>query len=264
MSKGKPTPETVVELVRSVWLTNQGDSGAQIHREFERLNGRGIVSRRKVQQLISEEFTHTSTGQSKEPFPLVVWDPWKDKRTDPTTQAFLLRLEWACRAERRKFFEVQARWGERLSGILEGLNIHDQLQIVRLYAAREVSGYYFDTSPMTGDLDAMCAYQPWHVENSHAYSCAVGSGLAPIPVFDGVEFAGEWAVGFFQTASFSGFSGKKLLHMPRVVSQTFDEMENQRWVDEARAFWKPLRSPKISLRSHKRQRKLRRGNARTH
>ena len=235
MSKGKATPETVKNLVHTLWLTNQEKSGAQIHRTFELDHGTGIISKRKVQQLITNVFKRSSTGGTIETFPLVTWEPWADKRTSSAAQAFLLRLDAVNFANYgRRLYQVEAKWGERLRVSLEGLSVHDQLQIARLYAAREVSGYYFETEPLTDDLDAMCAYRPWCTDNKDAYACAIICGLVPMPVLVGVEWAGDW-VNKFTRSGWSLFP-EEVIRPPRVVYYIATDSELRR-IDEVRAFW---------------------------
>lgn len=243
MSKGKPTPQSVIELVRSFWLTNQGESGSEIHRIFERKHGKGLISKRKVQQLVTHDFKKPKGGEPKEDFPSHIWGgPWENKHTDAATTAFLNRLTQAAAVILgRHLHQIEADWAERLRVCLRGLSIHNQLQIVRLYVAREVSGYYFDTEPMTEDLDAMCAYMPWRAKNLGAYTAAIYSGLVPIPVLDGVDLTPDWYP--IATGEIWSF-GKEFIRPPQVIRATvFDENIHGDLADEVRSFWNTPPSP---------------------
>ena len=244
MSKGKPTPKPLVDLVRSFWLTNQDESGAFIHREFERKHGKGLISKRKVQQLIVNDFKNTADGLPFEDIPIPFWIPWKDEISSSVNQAYLLKLAAVCAARGRRLTQREAKWGRRLRASLEGLSVHDQMQVVRLYDARELSGIFYGTEPRTEDLDAMCAYQPWYEDNRIPYWTAIDAGLIAVPVLQGVDITGDWTVftqAGFQAAAIEGVVDD-LIFPPRIVFNgiTESEAESERhiWVDYVQTFWK--------------------------
>ena len=240
MSKGKRTPQNLIDLVQSFWLTNQNESGAYVHREFERRHGKGLISKRKVQQLIIDKFKKTPDGAPFEDIPTLFWNPWEDKIRDSVTQAFLLQLAAVGTANGRRLSQREAKWGRRLRASLKGLSVHDQLQIVLLYEARELSSIFYGTEPRTEDLDSMCAYQPWFEDNRIPYWAAIDAGLIPMPVLQGVDISGDWAVftkAGFETAPIDGLV-EDFIFPPRIVFARPTESQHSYWAAYVRMFWR--------------------------
>ena len=236
-------------------------SGAEIHREFERKYGKEKISKRKVQQLITGVFMQSFAGGRKEDFPLEFWHPWVDKRSGSAAQAFLLRLNAVSRVNyERNLYEVEAEWGVRLRASLGGLNIHDQLQLVRMYAGREINAYYSDESILTDDLDGICAYRPCLSENQSAFNCAIQGGFATLPLLDGPDWQGRWVRTFQRGIQ----RGSEDLPGNRATRMMFFPREgNELEVDKVRDFWS--NHPELlSRRRRARSKLLRRIHERQH
>jgi len=269
MKQGKRISEHLKNKVHSFWLANQGWSGAKVHRAFEKKYRKGLISKRKFQQLIADEFTRSSTGEPIADFPLEIWNPWEAKRINSTSQAFLLRLNAVCLANYgRNLYQVEGEWGGKLKASLEGLNAHDQLQMVRMYVGRKISAYYYDEPMITDDLDGICAYKPWLAKNRRAFARAVDGGLTPLPLLDGPDWQGRWVHEISRGMGADDFDDADGKEISATMVRFLNAPRDRFAVGEVRAFWSQQSDPgnraSLSKNRNARRRTLRRNYERQH
>lgn len=174
-----PIDNTVVKTVEDMWSKDPSQSAAQVSRSVRQKLGIGVISPRKVQQIIAD----VKARGGGRPLKRVEWRPWDNESETPEDIAHLLKLDAISLANRGHHLYVhEAKWGSRLRVALEGLSPWQQYLFIRAYSGSEEAAFFLQKPIDTWGLDSIVAYKPWLSENRQAYEYAVNSGNIPVPL----------------------------------------------------------------------------------
>lgn len=171
----------IVQAVLDLWAKDVDRlSATAIYRQYRQKAGRGLISERKVQQIIAEAKRKRRESDS---FPTIEWIPWQDLLESSESSDYLLRLDATSVATyKRHLYKHEAEWAIRLRAAMYGLSIRAQLSVIQEYGRRATLAWFLGGSPETADLDGLIAYKPWIPSNYEVYHWAVlTEAIPPLP-----------------------------------------------------------------------------------
>ena len=169
----------ILEAIEEKWAMDRHQTAKAVHAAVGRRWGRGVVSLRKVQEVI-----RIAKGRGGR-IEIAEWEPWVNAEESSSDTEYLMGVQLAWMTiHGRRLQRHEALWARRLRWLIERAQPRLRMFLISFYAAKEVVGQTLNRSPPTRDLDDMMMYEPWSSSARwHLYELAVASGEISVPRF---------------------------------------------------------------------------------